>query len=246
MKRSFVIGLCLVASLFASAAQANGTIPLPRERPPELVLAQAQNPDPFNVNRANAAPTQTSTSTQGVAPIIVTPPAAHDGILSYIQTAIMALLTAIFGKLAFKLPSLPAAPGAAPASSGDASTSQISLALKAALHPSGTSIISDPALRTKVDQALLQIIQSGLPGSAIQTGISLIPGAGAIGGLVEPLVRKAVEAALEARLGQQPTAGQSTATDQLQPVIDQFKPLLDQLKTLIEAKAQHPVAPPVA
>lgn len=240
MKRSFVIGLCLVASLFATA-QANGTIPLPREKPTELILAQAPqtNPDPFNVKRADVAPT----SPQGMAPIIVTPPAAHEGILSYIQTAIMALLTAIFGKLVFKLPSLPATPGAAPASSGDASTSQISLALKAALHPSGTSIISDPVLRTKVDQALLQIIQSGLPGSAIQTGISLIPGAGAIGGIVEPLVRKAVEAALEARLGQQAPAGQPTA-DHVQPVLDQFKPLLDQLKALIDAKAPHPAAPP--
>jgi hypothetical protein len=52
--------------------------------------------------------------------------------------------------------------------------------------------IKDPATRDTIDSILLRAVQSGIPGTALQTGASLIPGVGPIASQVEPIVRQLV------------------------------------------------------
>jgi hypothetical protein len=50
---------------------------------------------------------------------------------------------------------------------------------------------------------MLQVIQSGIPGQAIQTGFSLVPGASPFVNLLEPVIRKQVIDFLQQQQAQQ-------------------------------------------
>jgi len=240
----FALGLLLMLTTLAAARGADvaiplprerpaairvaSLVPLPRERPAEIVVAQAPtNPDPFNIKRADNGPTSGVAAPTSPIVVAAAPPASND-ILGYIWAAIASVFTAIFGKLAFKLPAMPGT--AAPLDS-----SKVTDIVTAVLHPSGTSILADPNLRATVDAALLKVVQSGLPGQAIQAGLSFVPGAGPFVTTLEPIVRNLVTQALQ----KQAPAGSAPAAS---ATPDPFQPLLDKLSALIESKI-HPAAP---
>lgn len=58
----------------------------------------------------------------------------------------------------------------------------------------------DPATRKQMDSYLLQVIQSGLPGLAVQAGASAVPGVGPVIAALEPTLRKIVTEALQSRV----------------------------------------------
>ncbi len=150
--------------------------------------AQATNPDPFNRERVGQGTTTTPV------PVVVTAPAtpAEPGLQSWIHTALLAIIAAIGGKLAFKLPAMPGG--------SNVGASKINDIVAAALNPANAgSILKDHDLKASVDVAMLKAIQSGIPGQALQTGLSFIPGAGPIAANLEPMLRKIVEDVLEQR-----------------------------------------------
>lgn len=230
-----LIGICIVLLMFSSAAYATNSIPLPRERPTAIMMAQGQtNPDPFNTKHLDV-PGQTQMAQAGTPanqPIVLntTPQNAGSSILNWINSGIMALFAAIFGKLAFKLPQMPTT--STPMDAG-----KVNDVVTAVLHPQGSSILNDPALRANVDAALLKIVQSGLPGTAIQSGLSLIPGAGPIVSGLEPILRNIVIQELQKKAG-------ATATDPATPATGAVNPLEATIAALIaKGFADHAAKP---
>lgn len=179
-------------------------VPLPRPSPVRLAalhVVQAVNPDPFKVQ---PQPTTTTpiTTTQPVT--VVTAPQS-DGILSWVWAALGAIITGLLGKIAFKPPALPSSTPAIDA--------------------------SHPDIRALIDQVLLRAIQTGLPGQAIQTGASLIPGIGGLAGALEPMLRKIVTEALEKKIG-----GGETAHIPASPVSGLPQDFFQQIEDRILAK----------
>lgn len=172
--------------------------------------AQATNPDPFNVRRTQAqvtptpTPAPTATPAPMPAPVVVNMPAPVEpaaprptSLLEWIHAALAALGLGIGGKLAWRLPSMPGA--------AKLDHSRIADVVAAVLNPKdATSILKDPELKASVDVALLKAIQSGIPGQALQTGLSFIPAAGPIAATLEPMVRKIVIEVLEKKVGSTP------------------------------------------
>jgi len=224
-----------------AAIRVASLVPLPRERPAEIVVAQAPtNPDPFNIKRADNGPTSGVAAPTSPIVVAAAPPASND-ILGYIWAAIASVFTAIFGKIAFKPPALPGT--AAPIDSG-----KVTDIVTAVLHPSGTSILSDPNLRATVDAALLKAVQSGLPGQALQSGLSLIPGAGPFATTLEPILRNIVIQALQKQAGttaaQGPAAADPAAPASTNPLQDQLATLTGIVGDLAKAvAAKHAVSP---
>ncbi len=152
--------------------------------------------------QAQVAPSTTTTTTSpatGAAPaapsIVVAAP--EPGNLSNILTAInAALLAAIAGLLGFKK-STAATPAASTAASAAAPTDIVGI-VTSLLHTKGA--IQDPAARAAIDQALLGVIRSGMPGAAISAVGGLVPGAGPIISMAEPELRALVEQILAQRL----------------------------------------------
>ncbi len=194
MKKYIALAILLCSSFIASAT------PLPTSRP----YAMAQTGDNYQFNpiiRAQQTqpapvPPPVATIANGT-PIVVTapPPGGLSDILSGIQAALMALIAGLLG---FKK-STPATGGTVAATTTDVGTIVSSVVAK--MSGGTTSMISDPAVRAAVDNALLQLERSGVPTTAINAAGGLIPGASPFISLLEPMVRNAVDRALSARVG---------------------------------------------
>lgn len=194
--------LILALSITLLASQAFGAdyryvVPMPRPAPEKLAdpavphLASYQtaalhlsqtNPDPFNTK---GVPQATQVQAQPGQPVIVqAQPAAQSDLRDWLQTGLMGIIAAIFAKLGFAKPaSVPATP--VPATAG---------------APPTMTDLSDA-----FERALLKVVQSGVPGTAIQGGLGLIPGVGPIAAQLEPMVRKITIDALNQKLGIDPT-----------------------------------------
>jgi len=193
MKAIFIaiMALVLLTPTMAGAKKQHH-VPLPKPRTTVediLARAQATNPDPFNVNRNQATPVPTPQPT----PVVVTVPAppappAND-LRAWLHSALLTFLTGIAGWLGIKLPStLKGNKGA--------DQSNIKDVVESLVHG---SVIKDPDLKAKVDLALYQAIQSGVPGQALQAGLGLIPGAAPFVTTLEPMLRKVVLDVLQER-----------------------------------------------
>lgn len=242
MKRLLI---ALAASLLiCSSLLAHAAVPLPRPAPERSGTfdVPAVQPGPYSFPMAQVDPkfqfpdrtqpqapqTPSAPSVQTAQnPVVVPAPAGETNIAGWIQTTFMGILTALFGKLAL-FPKKDKSDGVAALDHG-----KVSEIVNSVLHPSGTSIIGDPNLRATVDAALLRAVQSGLPGTAIQTGLSLVPGVGPIASQVEPIVRNLVTKILQERAGPggivtaDPAATGPAATDVLDllaKLVAQHKP----------------------
>ena len=162
----------------------------------KFIQAQATNPDPFNTQRRQQQ--VQATPTQEVAPIVVHSAAPSSplgsGLIEWIWTAlggggILAMLKNAF------MPTKQA--------NIDLSSNKIVDIFNAILHQN-SSVIDDPNIRQVVDKLLLQVVQSGVPGQAIQAGASLIPGVGPLAATIEPIVRQKVIELLGGKIGQSP------------------------------------------
>lgn len=65
---------------------------------------------------------------------------------------------------------------------------------------------ADPAKRKEMDEYLLQIVQSGLPGELVKAGLGAVPGIGAVASPLEAVIRKAVIDELARRAGNTPVS----------------------------------------
>lgn len=190
--------LALSITLFAaqaSAADFRYKVPLPTPAPEKvdvsvphvgpyqtaaLHLSQV-NPDPFKTQPQ--AQQQTTTAVPGQPIVIQSTPAVANDIRDWFQTGIMGIIAAIFAKLGFAKP----APAPGPVPSG-------------ANPPPTMTDLSDA-----FERALLRVVQTGVPGTAIQTGLGMIPGVGPIASQLEPMIRKITIDALNQKLGLDPT-----------------------------------------
>ncbi len=196
------LAFCFTAITFGDADAAkkasvspiiNETVPVPLER----AFAQAQtaqsaqtvNSDPFNVNRTpQVAPAPVPQPT----PVIVqSQPPAETKVSDWGSLGLSGIIAALLGKLAFF--NKPSSTATAPGTVG---------------HLSGL----DPAIRATIDDAVLQLVQSGKPGEAIKIALSLIPGAGPIVTMLEPAFRAIAIKFLQDRIGTTPVATTDPAT----------------------------------
>lgn len=247
MMRMILAALMLIGSVsFSPAAK----VPLPQPRPLDAASAYAQGDPKFlfpdRTQAAQApqatppAPTpivtpptvtpQTPAVVPAGTPVVVQVPAAGRDIHSWIQTTLIGILTILFGKVAL-FPAKNGAPTLDHSKVGDI--------VKAALSGSGSSAITDPALRDAVDVALLRAVQSGIPGTALQTGLSLIPGAGPFATTLEPMVRKIVIDVLQQKtnVGSIDPAAVHAETDQRLASIEGI------LKLIVGKVADKPATP---
>lgn len=199
MKRPMIIATLLLACVVVTAPALGQGAADPRFLFPDRTQAQAPAPSGAPAAQAPAS----------APPIVVTAPAPGGlaTILSSLQMVLGALIAGFLGKLAFK----PAAPSTPPAAAGGDKVAPATAATIVAslFHSSGTSLIGDPATRAAVDAALLGIVQSGVPGSAITAAAGFVPGVAPIVSIIEPLVRDAVIARLRAGAGGGAPAGAS-------------------------------------
>lgn len=197
MKVRLILALSIsLFSIQALAADYRYVVPMPRPAPekvadpavPHIVpyqvaalhLAQT-NPDPFNTK---GVPQTTQVQAQPGQPVIVqAQPAAQSDLRDWLQTGLMGVIAAIFAKLGFAKP----APVPVPAATG---------------APPTMTDLSDA-----FERALLKVVQSGVPGTAIQGGLGLIPGVGPIAAQLEPMIRKITIDALNQKLGLDPQTG---------------------------------------
>lgn len=172
IKTLLALALLLAPSLALAKAK---DIPLPRPSPVKMAYAQAAvNPDPFKVN---PQPQPQPQATQPVQPVVVTaaaPASMWGDAIQGIWALLGTIITALLGKIAFKPPAIPTA----------------------------TPVIdaTHPDFHAAIDQALLRLVQTGLPGQALQTGLGLVPGVGGLAGALEPMLRKVVTDVLERKL----------------------------------------------
>lgn len=183
--RLWLLTACFLVCLpFAAEAQ------FPKPRPvaaPQATTAPAPALAPETVQATsptvNVAPPNVS-----VSPQLVLPPASTlDEIKSWLNTTFLGLLSAIGGWIGLRgiKTAAPTAPGAIPGV-------DVLLKLK--------DKMPDPATRAGIDSVILQVVQSGIPGLAIQSGASLVPGVGPFAAQLEPLLRKVVTDVLEKRV----------------------------------------------
>lgn len=225
MKLLMIALMALVGSL----SLADAAVRLPQPKPAES-LAQAapkfEFPDRTTPAPTAPAPTQAAPTQP---PVVVNMPAApvpeKNGLIDWIHTALLGLLTAIGGKLAFKLPEMPGA--------AKLDHSKVQDIVASVLNPEkAASIIKDPNLKASVDLALFKAIQSGIPGQALQTGLSFVPGAGPIVTTVEPIVRKIVLDILQQEKSGatlDPNAVHAETDNRITSILDMLKGLRDKL-----------------
>lgn len=210
--------LILVVGVVVGASAAFAAdVPLPKEKPFHItalgyvvpaaslrnteVVAQAPatNPDPFNTKRE---PPAAVPSTVATAVPVVVPVSSDNSILEWIKTAITGAFAAIAAWFTSKFKGGLGKLDEGPTVVGKIDDhNKVQDIVNAVLHPAGTSIIGDPNLRNTVDLALLKAVQSGIPGQAINTGFSFLPGASPIVNVVEPIVRNLVTKFLQERTG---------------------------------------------
>lgn len=134
-------------------------------------------------------PSMPDTTTQP--PVIVNmppPQTTNKTVRDWVHTAFYGLLTAIAGWAGINLPST------------------ITAATTPKIDPPAivSTITKDPQFKNDVAGIILQIVQSGVPGQAIQTGVGLIPGGAPFAGL-EPILRRVVIDALQQQQNSQAT-----------------------------------------
>lgn len=239
MKRFLTIAFLVWSSVAAVA------VPLPQPRPIEIASLVQADPNfvfPDRTIQVQAAPQVTAppvSTTPAVvaapnAPIVVAapPPNGLTEILAGINAAFLALIAGLLG---FKK-TTPATATATAGMTPVTDTSSIAAIVTSLLHTKGS--IQDPTTRTAIDQALLGIIQSGIPGSALTTAAGLIPGAAPVASVLEPIVRNIVEQALEARMGNAGTAAAPTGGTVAVPAV-QLTGIQDLLKELMGRMAAN-------
>lgn len=140
------------------------------------------------------APTSVATTVANGTPIVVTAPApgGFPDIIASIQAAISALIAALLAKIGFTKPTgLTPAAGVTTVAATPTDVGTIVSSVIARLS-GGPSTISDPSIRAAVDNALSQVIQTGIPGTALTTALGMIPGAAPFVAVGEPALRKLV------------------------------------------------------
>lgn len=190
-KLLLALSLVLFASMVQASAADSSFLSTKGDR-----LAQGVNPDPFNVKPGPApAPAPGPMVVPEIKPVFNFP-AQGDSWMSILWAAIGAIATTLFGKVAIW--GVPLQSGGTASTPTDHKT--LEQIVTSVIHPDGDSGL-DPALRAKIDGIALRVIQSGIPGMAIQTGAGFIPGAGGIVAKFEPMLRHLVEERLNQRLG---------------------------------------------
>ena len=125
---------------------------------------------------------------------MVVAPATSDQIKSWLNTAFLGLLTGIGGWIAAR-----GIKTAAPSTGG-----------QPAIVADVLAKLADPAVKQSLEAHGLQIalgaVQSGIPGLAIQSGVSLIPGAGPAIAAFEPTIRSLGIKALQDLIAKQAAA----------------------------------------
>jgi lysozyme family protein len=131
-------------------------------------------------------------------PVIVTaPPPTAQPARDWAHTGLAAIVVMILGWLGVTLPDKLAAPNPV------MEQTTIDNVVQAAVNPQNAGLIlKDPKTKEKFDLAILKVIQSGVPGQALQVGAGAIPGVGGIVAQFEPLIRQIAESAVQKRLEQ--------------------------------------------
>lgn len=148
------------------------------------VAQRGVNPDPFNPKpTAEQAPPTPPAPTNNKPVVVNMPPAPKlgDGWLEWVWTLLGGIFASLFGINVLQN-----------RQAGQVTHTSVDDVLRQVLSPGGSTLIQDPQLKAIVDTALIQIIQSGVPGKAIQTGLSAIPGVGPLAAQLEPVLRKIV------------------------------------------------------
>ena len=159
----------------------NTATPLPTPAPQKIEVA----PPIVNVSPPNVS----------VSPQLVSPaPSFMDEVKTWLMTIFTGLIAAAFGKFAlFGVKTAgPSADGTVPA------VVSVLERMKAR--------VTNPDTRANIDSLILQAVQSGIPGMAVQTGLSMVPGVGPIASRLEPIIRQKVIEALQERTGAAPSA----------------------------------------
>jgi hypothetical protein len=131
------------------------------------------------------------TDTTLPAPVVVTMPptqSTNDKVRNWVHTAFAGILTAIAGWTGINLPAT------------------ITAATSPKIDPPAivSTVVKDPQFKSEVNAAVLQFIQSGLPGQAIQASLGFVPGAAPFAGL-EPVLRKVIVEVLQQQQNSQAT-----------------------------------------
>lgn len=178
-----LLWFCTAIALFTIPFAAEAQFPKePKSRPAEAPQATAQ-----------AAPTPpVQAAPQVAASPVVVAASTVDEIKSWINTALAGLIALFLGKIGFK-----------PAPT---QVVQAGLVTEPTTATGLLKTIQDPSLRAQADQAILTVIRSGIPGMALQSGASLVPGVGPMIGQAEPILRSLVDRIVSERLSQNKAA----------------------------------------
>jgi hypothetical protein len=189
------------AEIFARIDGAYFAVAAVQEDVRTIRMAQVQDPNfnfPNRVNPPAPVPTVVASTPAVAAPAVPAAPVvvttAGPDLHGWASNGLLGLISGLLTWIGLKKSN-----AVAGTSSDD--HGKVGQIIAALTHPSGTSLIGDPALRATVDAALARVIQSGVPGTAIQTGLSLIPGAGPIASSLEPMLRNVVVRVLQERAG---------------------------------------------
>ena len=190
--------------ILAFVGAADAQFPRPRQAQATDTVAPVVNVSPPVVN---VAPPAVNVSPQ----VSLAPPGTMDEIKSWLTTTFWGIIAMAFGKVAFAGVKTATV---TPTSGGSPSVDML-LRLR--------EKITDPDLRAGVDNTLLQVIQTGIPGMAIQSGLSLIPGVGPVASRFEPMIRNVVVDVLRQRAG-----APAADADVVVPKIDEVINLINQ------------------
>jgi hypothetical protein len=173
--RYYLIGLLILGFCFISYSAGAQYPPTPKSRPnaaPQVTQETVQTP-------AVPAPAQVASP----AVVVAAPTTLEDG-RAWINTGLLGLLTTIGGWIAAR--------GVKTNAPGITVPNGVTDVLKA---------IKDPDARKALDQRLLDIVQTGISGKAIQFGAGLIPAPGAVAAVttLQPYIHAIVEDILAKR-----------------------------------------------
>jgi hypothetical protein len=213
-----------------------------------LRSAQVQDPNfnfPNRVNPPAAVPAPSVVAPTPVvaapvvpaAPVVVT--TAGPDLHGWANNGLLGLISGLLAWIGLKKQNVVVA-GATPDESSK--VSQI------IAHISGASLIGDPALRATVDAALARAVQSGVPGTAIQTALGFIPGVGPIASQLEPMLRGVVVKVLQERAG---TNADPIASANAPAMLDKVADLIKLVKGVgghssAQDAADRPIAAPAS
>ena len=181
-------------------------------------LAKAQFPTPVP-----APPEMTQTIPSAPAPVIVAaaPKSPNADLFTILWTVLGTIVVGILGYVS---------PAVKQALTAGGTTVPTTIPQAAATV---ATVLNDPAFKAGIEAALSRVISSGVPGTVLTAGAGLVPGAGPIVALLEPMIRAAIMDALATHTA--PAVATATA-----PVTDQLSNLLsvvNGLKAQIEAIA---------